>query len=247
MVHTPQSPQLITVTSGKGGVGKTSFTLNLAFQLAKLGKKVLVVDADTGLANIDIQLNIHPTSDLGHVLAGEKQLAEALTPTPHNFSVLCGRSGHAGLANLPLPTLTNWLKDLRSLTQFTHILLDAPAGVASTTLALGARSDTTLLLTTPDPSSLTDAYALIKLTHQAHGTTNIKLVTNQSTTFEATQTNKRLGTAVSTFLGIAAPTHLATVPTDRHYASAIKLHQLASVAYPTTAAVKAIATLARTL
>jgi len=247
MPSSPQAPTLITVASGKGGVGKTSFTLNLSYQLQKQGANVLVVDADTGLANIDVQLNIKPTADLAHVLEGKKTIAEALTPTPHGFSVLCGRSGHQGLSTLPVPVLTRWMEELRQLTTFTHILLDAPAGIAPTTLALTAGSAKTLLITTPDPSSLTDAYAVVKLTNQVHGAAPFQLVTNQASKTEAKQIETRLNMAVTSFLKLPPLPHIAAIPEDKSYATAVKLHQLASISFPGNPAVEAIQALATQL
>ena len=238
-------PLVITVTSGKGGVGKTSLTANIATLLAKQGKQVLVLDADTGLANADVQLNLTPQKDLAHVLEGTCSLQDAVTPTPYGFGLIAGRSGHPGLSSLPLPVLTGWLATLSELTApnnqpYDIILLDAPAGVAATTLALSARSNATLLVTTPDPSSLTDAYALIKLTTLTHGPQAFHLVVNQASATEGKTVHTRLTTAAQNFLQLPPLPLAAVIPSDKNFSSAVRLHKLATIAFPSSEAVKAL-------
>lgn len=240
------TPTLYTIASGKGGVGKTSFTVNLATQLAKQGHKVLVLDGDTGLANLDVQLNLQPQYDLSHVLAGTHTLEEVITPTPQGFGLIAGRAGHAGLAGLSLPKLTQWLTDTRTLaTQhgYTHILIDAAAGIAPQTLAMCAQANHTLLVTTPDPASLTDAYALIKLLHLQHGVANSSLIVNQANAMETKAVHSKLTQAAEHFLKLPPLPLLASIPADKNWAQAIRLHQLASTAFPATASVESIANL----
>jgi flagellar biosynthesis protein FlhG len=241
MNHPPAQPRILAVASGKGGVGKTSFTLNLAALLAKQGHRVLVVDGDIGLANADVQLNLQPAHDLADVLARKLPLAEALTPTPHGFHLLAGRAGHQGLANLPLAQLHLFLNDLTPVAQqFTLTLIDAAAGLNPHVLALCSRAGATLLLTTPDPSSLTDAYALVKLLWQQFGTANAHLIVNQATAREAASTHRKIATAMESFLHLPAPKLLGAIPTDRLYATAVKTHQLAAAAFPQCPAVLAL-------
>jgi flagellar biosynthesis protein FlhG len=242
------NPKLITVASGKGGVGKTSLTLNLATQLAKQGQQVLVIDGDTGLANADVQLNLKPDYDLAHALNGQKTLSEITTRTPQGFALIAGRSGHGGLVNLPLPTLTHWLNELRSLGQvYDVILLDAAAGIAPPTLLMCAQSTATLLITTPDPSSLTDAYALLKLLWLQHGVANAKLVVNQATAREAAHVHTRLNAAATGFLQLPPLALVGQIPACKYFAQAVKNHELASVVFPHSAAVEALAKLAKQL
>lgn len=242
------TPILYTIASGKGGVGKTSFTVNLATQLDKLGHKVLVIDGDTGLANLDVQLNLQPQTDLSHVLAGTHGLADVITPTPQGFGLIAGRAGHAGLAGLPLPKLTQWLADVRTLAtqqNYSHVLIDAAAGVAPQTLAMCAQANHTLLVTTPDPSSLTDAYALIKLLHLQQGVANCSLIVNQASVREAGFVHTKLTQAAQNFLKLPPLPFLASIPSDKNWSQAIRLHQLASTAFPSTASVEAIQSLAK--
>ncbi|MCA3244622.1 MAG: AAA family ATPase [Alphaproteobacteria bacterium] len=241
-------PKLYTVASGKGGVGKTSLTLNLAAVLAKQGRRVLVVDGDTGLANADVQLNLKPAYDLADALQGQRTLADIITPTPYGFALIAGRSGHPGLASLPLPTLTTWLNDLRALgADYDLILLDAAAGIAPPTLLMAAQSAATLLITTPDPSSLTDAYALVKLLWLQHGVANARLVVNQATAREAAQVHTRLNAAATGFLQLPPLPLVGKIPSCKFFAQAVRNHELAFKAFPRSTAVAALATLAKTL
>lgn len=257
MTHTPRNTQHATrvyaIASGKGGVGKTSLTLNLAAALAQSGKRVLLLDGDTGLANLDVQLNVQPQQDLAHVLAGTATLSDITLPIPQlalkgSVTLLPGRAGHAGLTNVTQPQLLTLLTDLRTLSQAYDItLIDVAAGVAPAQLLMCAQADATLLVTTPDPSSLTDAYALIKLLWQQHGTSNTRLIANQSSKTEAAHLHTRLTTAAEKFLQLPPLPLIATVPSDRLYSTAVKSQQIATLTYPQSTAVDAIAKLAKAL
>lgn len=251
-----QTYPVYAVASGKGGVGKTSLTLNLAAVLAKQGHKVLLLDGDTGLANLDVQLNVQPERDLAHYLAGQATLSDILLPIPQlttpkgSVTLIPGRAGHAGLTNVTQPQLSTLLTDLHTLAQaeqFTTTLIDVAAGVAPAQLLMCAQATATLLVTTPDPSSLTDAYALIKLLWQQHGTSNTRLIANQASKTEALQVHTRITTAAEKFLQLPPIPLLGQVPADRLYAAAVKSQQLAAVSFPQSTAVDAITAIATNL
>lgn len=244
------------VASGKGGVGKTSLTLNLATLLARQGQHVLLLDGDTGLANLDVQLNVQPQKDLAHVLAGQATLSDIALPIPQlstskgSVTLLPGRAGHSGLTNVTQAQLTQLLTDLRALPNATRdtqhatlILIDVAAGVAPAQLIMCAQSTATLLVTTPDPSSLTDAYALIKLLWQQHGTANTRLIVNQASKTEGQQVHTRLSTATENFLKLPPLPLLGIIPQDKLYSTAVRSQAIAALTYPQSTAVEAIESL----
>ena len=255
------------IASGKGGVGKTSLTLNLATVLAKQGHNVLLLDGDTGLANLDVQLNVQPERDLAHVLAGQATLSDIALPIPPqpgtkantkgSITLIPGRAGHAGLTSVTQPQLTTLLTDLHTLAsaerdtqnakRYTIVLIDVAAGVAPAQLLMCAQATSTLLVTTPDPSSLTDAYALIKLLWQQHGTSNTRLIVNQASKTEAASVHTRLTTAAEKFLQLPPLPFITHIPSDKLYANAVKSQQIAALTYPQSTAVEAIESLAKTL
>ncbi len=252
MTTHPTTAPLFAIASGKGGVGKTSLTLNLAALMAQQGQHVLLLDGDTGLANLDVQLNVQPVKDLAHVLAGQATLADIALPIPQlsqgkgSVTLLPGRAGHAGLTSVTQPQLTQLLTDLRTLTLTpspTVILIDVAAGVAPAQLLMCAQSTATLLVTTPDPSSLTDAYALIKLLWQQHGTANTRLIVNQASKTEGTQVHTRLTTAAENFLKLPPLPLLGIIPTDKHYSQAVRAQRIAALTAPQSTAVEALETL----
>ena len=244
---------VFAIASGKGGVGKTSLTLNLATLLARQGQHVLLLDGDTGLANLDVQLNVQPQKDLAHVLAGQASLAEIALPIPQlsggkgRVTLLPGRAGHAGLTSVTPPQLTQLLTDLRMLpataAPYSVILIDVAAGVAPAQLLMCAQSTATLLVSTPDPSSLTDAYALIKLLWQQHGTANTRLIVNQASSTEGRQVHTRLSTAAENFLKLPPLPLLGVIPSDKLYAAAVRSQSIAALTAPQSTAVNALETL----
>jgi len=159
------APRMVAIASGKGGVGKTWFAITLAHALARSGRRVLLFDGDLGLANVDIQLGLTPARDLASVVAGRASIAEAALRHPEGgFDILAGRSGSGALSALDPATLEQVLAALRQeATRRDVVLLDLGAGLDRATRRMAAAADRLLVMATEEPTSLTDAYAVLKL------------------------------------------------------------------------------------
>ena len=182
---TPGAPtagaRILAVTSGKGGVGKTMVAANLAAALTRQGRRVLVIDADLGLANLDVVLNLYPKITLHEVFTGKASLEDAILPAPGGFSVLLAGSGMVEYSRMT-PDVREKLQALVAevAPRFDHVLLDTGAGISDVVLYAVSLADDVLVVATPEPTSLTDAYATIKVLatqQQRHG---VKLLVNQT-------------------------------------------------------------------
>lgn len=203
-----RGPNVIAVASGKGGVGKTWFSITLSHALAKAGKKVLLFDGDLGLANIDVQLGLMPKRDLNDVIRGRLGLDKVIqTYEEGGFDIIAGRSGQASLSALPSQRLTMLRDQLLDVAQeYDVVILDLGAGVDRTVRMLSASAVRTLLVTTDEPTSLTDAYAFIKLGSAAGMSKNVGIIVNQaSSSAEGEKTYKTLLKACENFLRLRPP------------------------------------------
>lgn len=200
--------QIIAVASGKGGVGKTWFSVTLSQALAQRGQKVLLFDGDLGLANVDIQLGLMPQYDLGDVVTGRLSLNQAAKRFDSGgFDVISGRSGSGSLANIPVSRLQLLAEDLLLMAaRYDRIVLDLGAGVDRSNRALARLADKLLVLTSDEPTSMTDAYAFIKVTMAERPKANVNLVVNAAnSTREGERTYQTLLKACRGFLKIEPP------------------------------------------
>jgi len=206
--HRPRAKNLVAVASGKGGVGKTWFSITLTHALARAGQRTLLFDGDLGLANVDIQLGLMPKYDLGSVVSGKLTLNQAATNFPEGgFDVIAGRSGSGSLANIPLSRLQILADDMTLLAgAYDRVVLDLGAGVEKTVRALANQAGTVLVVTTDEPTSLTDAYAFIKVTHMERPGTDLRVVVNMAnSTREGERIYYTLLKACEGFLKISPP------------------------------------------
>jgi flagellar biosynthesis protein FlhG len=199
---------VIAVASGKGGVGKTWFSITLAHSLAKQGKKVLLFDGDLGLANVDVQLGLMPKRDLNDVIRGRLSIDKVIQPYEEGgFDIIAGRSGQASLSALPsqrLAMLRDQLLDVAD--KYDVVICDLGAGVDRTVRTFAAAATRTILITTDEPTSLTDAYAFIKLGNAAGMSKNVSVVVNMAPSVtEGEKTYKTLLKACENFLRIKPP------------------------------------------
>lgn len=171
--------RIMAVTSGKGGVGKTFISANLAAALARRGERVLVLDADLGLANLDVVLNLHPKITLHDVFTGKATLGEAILPAPGGFEVLLAGSGLVEYSRLTAEVRDQLLKIIETVApRYDRILLDTGAGISDVVLYAVSLADEVLVVTTPEPTSMTDAYATIKLLATQQQRSAIRLIVN---------------------------------------------------------------------
>lgn len=174
--------KIIAITSGKGGVGKSSFALNLGISLANMKdspKKVVVFDADLGLANIHVLLGAFPKSNLLHVIKGQKKMSEIIYKTDLGVDFIAGASGFTQLANLTMEEKSNLIEALKEISYADYIIIDTAAGISSNVLDFVVSAHETIVVTTPEPTSITDAYGIIKAIVTESDNPNIKLVLNR--------------------------------------------------------------------
>lgn len=197
------SARILAVASGKGGVGKTWFAVTLSHALARAGHKTLLFDGDLGLANVDIQLGLMPKRDLSTALDGKGSLKSCITRHPEaGFDIIAGRSGSGSLASLPTPRIERLQKDLIALAaDYDRVVLDLGAGVDRTVRQLATRTGRILLVVNEEPTSLTDAYAFMKLLWAKHQEIDIRIIVNAADTEEkGRKTYETLAKACANFL-----------------------------------------------
>ncbi|AFG38131.1 MinD/ParA family protein [Spirochaeta africana] len=182
MKHAPDSKtRIITVASGKGGVGKTNMSTNLAIAYGKIGKKVVLMDADLGLANVNVVLGIIPKYNLYHLIRKQKTMQEIIMDTNYGIQIVAGASGFAKIANLTDEERNNFIQEISALSDADVIIIDTSAGVSSNVMGFIAAADEAIIVTTPEPTAITDAYGLIKIIATEVEDTNLglKLVVNR--------------------------------------------------------------------
>jgi flagellar biosynthesis protein FlhG len=246
--------RITAITSGKGGVGKTFLSANLATALARRGEKVLVLDADLGLANLDVVLNLFPKITLHDVFTGKNTLDEAILETSGGFSVLLAGSGMVEYSRLTPEVREKLVAVVQEVVpRFDRILLDTGAGISDVVLYTVSLADEVLIVATPEPTSLTDAYATIKVLATTQNRREMRVIVNQvARPGEGRVIRGQLQQVVDRFVspGLAEPVKLefvGEVPVDSAVRDAVKRRQLLLECLPGTAAAQAVVAVAQRL
>lgn len=244
--------RVITVTSGKGGVGKSNVAVNLALQFSRFGKRVVIFDADFGLANIEVMLGIRPAYNLSDVIFKGKKVSEVISKGPENIGFVSGGSGIRELARLDadqIRMLVNMMYELDNIADI--VIIDTGAGISDSVINMVLSSSEVLLVATPEPASITDAYALLKMLkgnkEYREDAIKIKMVGNRTQTFEeGRELYVKLNTVVRKFLNMEME-YLGAVPFDRFLTKAVMRQQPVLLAFPNSPSARAIHDIATVL
>ncbi len=225
--------QVIAVTGGKGGVGKTNVSVNLATALAQAGRRVMLLDGDLGLANVDVFLGLSPRYTLAQVLAGERTLDEILIEAPQGFKVVPAASGLAALANLDAAAHLGLVQAFSSLAaRLDALVIDTAAGIAHGVTQFSQAAQHVLVVICDEPASLTDAYALVKVLSRQHGVGRFRVIANMIRTPGAgAELFRRFERVTGQFLEVVLD-YAGEIPEDEHVRRSIRGQRPVVDAYP---------------
>lgn len=237
--------RVLAITSGKGGVGKTNVVAGLAQSLAQQGQRVVVMDADFGLANLDILLGLSPKYTLEHVLRGEKVLEEILLESPYGVRIIPASSGIQELTRLDTAAELRLVQGLQRVAETADwLLIDTAAGIHDSVVKLLMAAQEVILVTTPEPTSLVDAYAMVKVLHLREAAKPLWLLINNGQSLdEAQETVEQLQAATERFLGKQLRV-LGVVPSDPHVLQAVRQQKGVVDLFPRSPAAQAFRALA---
>lgn len=231
---TISSPRVVAVTSGKGGVGKTNVVGNLAVAYQRMGKRALIFDADLGLANIDIIFGINPQYTIEDVIRGEKELSQIIVKGPEDIAIIPASSGVQELAHLTEGHKVNLLNEFDILnSMFDILLIDTSAGISSNVIYFNLAAQERIVVLTPEPTSITDAYALMKVMFNQHGTKNFSLLVNMvRDESEARSVYKHLTRVAAKFMVSISIDYAGFVPWDNHLQEAVSRREPVTCCFP---------------
>jgi len=224
--HKTSAPKVLAVTGGKGGVGKTFIATHLAAQAAQQGMRTLLLDADLGVANVDIMLGISPHGSIANVLRGEAALSDIIVPVTNTLHVLPGGSGISEISHLQSSEQILLLDELEAVAdRYDLAIIDTAAGIGSNVLYFVSSAQTALVVITPDPTSLTDAYALIKVLSKHRDMRRFMVMVNQAEEVEARIAFRRLCAVADCYLDVYLD-YIGHLPSDSKVPDTIRLQKL---------------------
>jgi flagellar biosynthesis protein FlhG len=231
-LNTNPRPKIITVTSGKGGVGKSNFVVNLSIVLQKLGKKVLIFDADIGMGNDDVLMGFLPKYNVFDIIFSNKEISDVVITGPYGVKLLPGGSGITKVDELTDAQRDSFLDKLSEIDDVDYIIMDTGAGINRSVLGFVACCEELIILTTPEPTSMTDAYSLLKAVNHFKIKSSAKVIINRVfNEGEAKSTYNKFNNAVSTFLKMKLE-FLGSVSEDKKLLQAVRAQQPFVIAYP---------------
>ena len=246
----PSFTKVFAITSGKGGVGKTNIISNIAYMLSQKGKKVLLMDADLGLGNIDILLGLAPRYNISHVFKGEKSLNDIIVTGPGNIKIIPASSGIQKITNLNEDEKINLMNQLENLNfDYDYFLIDTGAGISKNVTYFCIAAQEIIVIATPEPTSITDAYALMKVLYQNYKEKKFNLIVNMAKSQdEAFQVFKTLTLVIDKYLGMELSlNYLGFIPADTNFTLSVRKQKLLTELFFDTETSKAIGDIAQKL
>ncbi len=230
----PKPVRVIAVTSGKGGVGKTNVSVNLGTAFSQMGKKVMIMDADLGLANVDVMLGLQPSRNLSHVIKGECTLEEIILEAPGGIQVIPASSGIQNMAELSPAEHAGLIRAFSELNTDADILIvDTAAGISDSVVSFSRASQEVIVVVCDEPASITDAYALIKLLNRDHSIRRFHVLANMAhTENEGRELFAKLVKVTERFLDDVMLDFMGSVPYDEYLRKAVKMQRPVVDAYP---------------
>ncbi len=242
----PRPVRVIAVTSGKGGVGKTNVSVNLALGLTLNGRETLLLDADLGLANVDVILGVQPTYNLSHVMSGERSLEEVIIPGPSGLKIVPASSGVQAMADLGVAGHAGIIRAFSELGQNLDVLIiDTAAGISDSVISFCRASQEVIVVVCDEPASITDAYALIKVLNRDYGLSRFRVLANMARSIqEGRALYEKIARVTDRFLDVALD-YLGMVPFDEYLRKAVQKQRAVVDAYPRSRAGTAFRNLAQ--
>jgi flagellar biosynthesis protein FlhG len=241
----PHPVRVIAVTGGKGGVGKTNVAVNLGMAMAHSGKKVMLMDADLGLANIDIMLGLHPHANLHHVITGERTLEEIIVDGPGDLKIIPASSGVQDMASLDPQIHAGLIQAFSELSQDVDVLIvDTAAGISDAVTSFTRAAQEVVVVVCDEPASITDAYAIIKLMSREHGVYRFRVLANMAASPQhGREIYTKIAKVTDRFLDVALD-YMGYVPEDDYLRKSVKKQRAVFEAFPRSKSAQAFANLA---